>query len=43
MVGVVACDPDTGREVERDLAGSAHPMDQILAQKALLDSAPLRE
>ena len=43
MVSVVACDPDTGREVQRDLAGSAHPMDRILAQKALLDSVPLRE
>ena len=43
MVSVVACDPDTGREVERDPAGSAHPMDRILAQKALLDSVPLRE
>ena len=43
MVSVVACDPDTGREVQRDLAGSAHPMDRILAQKALLVSVPLRE
>ena len=43
MVSVVACDPDTGREVQRDLAESAHPMDRILAQKALLVSVPLRE
>ena len=43
MVSVVVCDPDTGREVQRYLAGSAYPMDRILAQKALLASVPLRE
>jgi hypothetical protein len=43
MVSVVACDPDTGREVQRDVAESAHPMDQIPAQKAILDSVTLRE
>jgi hypothetical protein len=43
MVRVVARDPDTGREVQMDLTGSQHPMDRILAQKALLDSVPLCE
>ena len=41
MVSVVARDPDTGREVKRDFAGEAHPMDRILAQKALLDNVRL--
>jgi molecular chaperone DnaK len=43
MVSVVARDPDTGREVTREFTGSPHPMDRILAQKALLDSVPLSE
>jgi len=41
MVSVVARDPDTGREVKRDFTGSAHPMDRILAQKALLENVRL--
>src|SRR5262249_17989884 len=30
MVRVVARDPDSGREVQRDFTGSAHPRDRIL-------------
>ncbi len=43
MVRVLARDPDTGRAVQRDFTGSAHPMDRILAQKALVDSVHLCE
>jgi molecular chaperone DnaK len=43
MVSVVARDPDTGREIERDFNGSTHPTERILAQKALLESVHLCE
>jgi molecular chaperone DnaK len=43
MVSVMARDPDSGREVRRDYTGSAHPMDRILAQKALVESVRLCE
>jgi hypothetical protein len=41
MVRVVARDPDTGREVQRDFHGPDHPTERLLAQKALFDSVPL--
>jgi molecular chaperone DnaK len=43
MVSITARDPDAGREVKHDLAGTDHPMDRIVAQKALLESVRLCE
>lgn len=38
LVSVVARDPETKREVKRDFTGSAHPLDGIAEQRALLQS-----